>query len=298
MLGFTRKKPVVKAIAGSLKPSTDHPSLLFFTVHKAASSFASRLLLKIAKANSISFIDYDGYYLEHAGDEVEQPLKSAVHGEETAGCDDATPEIRRQFEKWFLSRGCAYAPLRHPQLHRALPHLDRFRVILMTRDPRDCLTSLYYSIAYSHAEPENPDALEEFHKKRDLVRDMEIDRFVIENAERGWVANFQQLCALLTENSHVRLVRYEEMVAGFPAWLDEILEIWGLSIDRRTRRKIMAEANFDVSTENVHSHKRQVQPGDHLRKLKRETIEALNELFGETLTTLGYPTERLESEAA
>jgi hypothetical protein len=294
MFGFNRKNAVVKAIEGSLKPSADHPSLLFFTVHKAASSFASRLLLKISKAKSISFIDFDGYYLEHPADEADELLKSALKGRELP----STRGQHKLFEKWFLARGCAYAPLRHPQLHRALPHLDQFRVILMTRDPRDCLTSLYFSVAYSHAEPDNPIVLEEFRRRRDLVREMEIDRFVIEKAACDWVPNFRQLCALLKEKPDVRLVRYEEMVADFPAWLDQILDFWGLSINRRTRRKIISLADFDVTAEDVHSHKRQVQPGDHLRKLKPETIEQLNEMFGETLTTLGYSSERLGCEAA
>ncbi|MCH5373480.1 MAG: sulfotransferase domain-containing protein, partial [Planctomycetes bacterium] len=251
-----------------------------------------------SQAISVAFIDFDGYYLEHAPQGSDELLKSAVQGELLPGCDDTTPESLKQFETWFLPKGCAYAPLRHPNLHLALPHLDQFRVILMTRDPRDCLTSLYYSVAYSHAEPENPKALEEFHETRDLARQMEIDRFVIENSQREWVPNFRNLCELLKENPHVRLVRYEDLVANFPAWLDEILDCWGLSLDRRSRRKIESLADFNVTAENVHSHKRQVQPGDHRRKLKMDTIEQLNELFGETLTTLGYSSDQFGSEAA
>lgn len=298
MLGFRRKKPVVKAIEGSLKPASLHPSLLFFTVHKAASSFTSRVLLEISKASSVSYIDFDGYYLESAAEESDTLLKSAVQGGGLPGSEFSSPEHQRLFENWFLPRGCAYAPLRYPELFRALPHLDRFRVIVMTRDPRDCLTSLYYSIAYSHAAPQNPQALEDFHEIRRRVRQMEIDQFVIENSQREWVPNFQQLCTLLREHSHVRLVRYEDMVADFPAWLDRILADWGISINRRTRRKIISLADFEVTGENVHSHRRQVRPGDHLRKLKRTTIQRLNEMFGETLTALGYSTERPGSEAA
>lgn len=48
------------------------------------------------------------------------------------------------------------------------------------------------------------------------------------------------------------------------------------------------EANFSVAREDLNSHKRQVQPGYHKRKLKPETIEILNDRFAEILETLGY----------
>ena len=67
-----RKGPVSRFAAiedlwkGALRCSNDHRSLLFFTVHKAASSFAAQLLHRIARDHEICTLDYDGY-LPHGG---------------------------------------------------------------------------------------------------------------------------------------------------------------------------------------------------------------------------------------
>jgi hypothetical protein len=74
----------------------------------------------------------------------------------------ATEEDRDQLRRLFPSRGCLYAAIRRPPLLEALPHLAAFRVILLLRDPRDCLTSLFFSLAYSHRPPGDDDRKEAF----------------------------------------------------------------------------------------------------------------------------------------
>ena len=60
-----------------------------------------------------------------------------------------------------------------------------------------------------------------------------------------------------------------------------------LNVNQTTVSQIINEANFDVE-EDIYSHKRQVTPGDHKRKLLPETIDRLNSEFGEVLDVLGY----------
>jgi hypothetical protein len=78
------------------------------------------------------------------------------------------------------------------------------------------------------------------------------------------------------------------MVRDFESWLGQILRFWGLPTNTPTVKTLIAEADFTVSREDPNSHKRQVQPGDHRRKLKAETIDQLNEIYAEVLDKLGY----------
>jgi hypothetical protein len=295
---FRRKRKKIDArqelIEGRLNPPTDYPSLLFFTVHKAASSFGARLLQEIAAANEICSIDFDNYLFAGAGDKTSptvrqaRPLLAKVFTEDEFG---PTPEQEARFRNLFLPKGCLYAAIRRPPLLHCLPHLDQFRAILLLRDPRDCLTSLFYSVAYSHRPPGDPDKQPAFFEYRDQVREMKIDRFVLAHGPE-WCARYQQFCSALQKHDNVHLLTYEQLVLDFPGWIDRVLEIWGVDVDIRVRRKLMRMGRFDVEKEDVHSHKRQVQPGDHRRKLKPETIEEITEMFRPVLVPLNYETDR------
>ena len=54
------------------------------------------------------------------------------------------------------------------------------------------------------------------------------------------------------------------------------------------RDRILEEADFEVSGENLLAHKRAVKPGNHLKKLKPETVERLNGELAEGLELFAY----------
>jgi hypothetical protein len=78
------------------------------------------------------------------------------------------------------------------------------------------------------------------------------------------------------------------MVRDFAGWLNQIIEYWGATPSSRTVRRLIRQADFSVRKEDKYSHKRQVQPGDHRRKLKPQTIERLNSVFADIPRQLGY----------
>ncbi len=206
-------------------------------------------------------------------------------------------EIQPQLQALFLPQGCLYAPIRRPTLLSALERLDDFKTVILLRDPRDCLTSLYFSIAYSHRPPDNSVARQQFFEHREEVRQREIDEFVLAEAPH-WLQRYSQYCQALEQHPDVHLLTYEQLVLDFPTWLDRLAEIWGLEFSRRLRNRLTRMANFDVQDENIYSHKRQVLPGDHRRKLKPETIQQVSELFQPVLTPLGYSIGDEEARAA
>lgn len=48
--------------------------------------------------------------------------------------------------------------------------------------------------------------------------------------------------------------------------------------------------DFSVKAEDATKHKRQVTPGDHLRKLKPKTIATMTDAMRKELGFFGYPT--------
>lgn len=156
----------------------------------------------------------------------------------------------------------------------------------MLRDPRDVLTSLYFSMAYSHVIYKN--ALEsKMMNNREQALAQPIDEWIHHQAQL-FLPRYQYYIENLIGQKNTCLVRYEDMVGNFETWLNTILTGLNLTnVSDSLKQKIIGEANFDVE-ENVASHKRQVQPGDHKRKLQAETIQKLNETFSSILETLGY----------
>lgn len=88
---------------------------------------------------------------------------------------------------------------------------------------------------------------------------------------------------------NVLFVKYENMIQGFRGWLASLTEYLELDVPADSYARLLQEDHFGIQDEDVYSHKRQVQAGDHKRKLKPETIALLNNQFREVLAALNYP---------
>ena len=64
----------------------------------------------------------------------------------------------------------------------------------------------------------------------------------------------------------VLFLPYEEMVTAFPEFIRKVVEHAGMDGNRSLVDRIVKEADFEVSSENVLSHKRSVKPGNHRKK--------------------------------
>ena len=246
----------------------NHSSILFYTTFKCASVYVADILRKLAKKDGMTPIDLNGYAWETGKLELKEKL-----------------QVQTAFDpKIFKTGGYFYGSFREFDEWQ-IPNLDRFRIILMLRDPRDILTSLYFSHAYSHAIPLLNQ--EELLRLRERALSMSIDGYVIENIHK-YLKIYQQYCQNLLNKQNVLFVTYEKMVIDFNTWLDTVIEFLQLKVSPELVSKITEEADFNVKEENIYAHKRQVIPGEHQRKLKSETIELLNSNFAEILDVLGY----------
>ncbi len=249
-----------RAWRGEIKPSGP-PSVLFYSYYRCGSMFLSRALRELALANERIHLDYDSYF--------------AKAGSEGAGkMSDANYTARA-----FHVEGCYYGTLRRAY---PIPDHERYRTVLLLRDPRDCLVSHYYSIRESHT----------LNNRNNLESRIEacasgIDDWVIAHME-DYRCDYLDFHKRLVGAPGVLFVRYEEMIAEFPEIVRQIVEHTGLTGAPAVTERILAEADFEVGSENVLSHKRSVKPGNHLKKLRAETVTRLNENLKEVLGLFGY----------
>ncbi len=166
-------------------------------------------------------------------------------------------------------------------------HLKDAGTMILVRDPRDLLTSLYFSVLKSHRVP-GGEAGEQMMRLREKAQEMGIDWFVLSRARnQDWVERFERISSL---RSAGKSWRYEDVVFSKSSWFDEILEYLRLDLPAGVRKAMVERVDIVPESDRPDEHVRQVRPGDHRRKLKPETIEELNDIFGVTLKTWGYST--------
>jgi hypothetical protein len=87
------------------------------------------------------------------------------------------------------------------------------------------------------------------------------------------------------------MLKYEDMIADFSAWLENLWTCCQLQISDSLKMTFIAEKKKHKKRkkEDIITHVRQVTPGDHLRKLKPETVEYLNKCYKGVMEYFEYP---------
>lgn len=201
-----------------------------------------------------------------------------------------------QPDNWRARSGL-FAPIRRPDLFPPEVFQEGDRALLMMRDPRDCMVSGYYGFLRLHSGGMgNPEQRKRY--------DMGIDTYVLEHMLPRYDYVVSGYAALQARIPSLTLLRYDEMVTDFPGWLDLFLTALDLPDrvrlrDRIRHRRLTPTAAEIIcarhqkdftrpADENIDSHKRQMLPGDHIRKLKPETIAEINDRMGPQLRRFGY----------
>jgi hypothetical protein len=205
-------------------------------------------------------------------------------------------------DMWLSRRGC-FAPIR---FFVDIPRIEECQVILHLRDPRDVLVSMFYSYCYIHPGEIPPNT----GYRRDTAQ-AGIDAFVLGKASHrsssyrgdyGTGGHVEDLIGNLPQRydnylnhlvgrPNVMLLKYEEMVGDYPAWLQKFAAPFPIDAKRSVIEEMIAQRQtlLPKRRPDVMHHMRHVTPGDHKEKLQGSTIRRLNEIFAETLEKLGYP---------
>lgn len=239
-------------------------SIAFISLHKCATSFFSRTVLKELK--ELALVNYQSY--------------EYLHEEKIA------PIIKPE--------GYIYAVLRlydrdHPgyKLTNELinpSNLKKIKTIFWVRDPRDILVSLYYSFGFTHPESPNQIIKAHQHQRREKIQKMSLDEYALNEAPNlQW--KFEQIDNLREQLPDHLFMRYEEMIHNFDPFFQTLSDFTGLD---KNLYKQMYQQTRPNESEDTSKHKRSGKTQAYLEKLKPETIEMLNSILAPTLEKFGY----------
>lgn len=259
-------------IAGRNIATSSRPSVVHFSVNKAATQYIKRVLGQCAAECGLVNVGIHDY---------------AFHAD-FPYLDSLTAEQMQDYQHIFHPQGYCYAVF--GGMLEGVPNLDRYRLVLVVRDPRDVLVSSYFSIAFSHVSPgENSDKREEFAHMRARAQASTIDEYVMAESDRV-LANYERYQRLLTDRyPSAYVTKYEHMTSDFAGWLKALLNYCDLDIPMSLFDSLVQDHEAKrPREENVRQHTRKGQPGDHLEKLQPDTIAVLNSKFAPVLEAYGY----------
>lgn len=189
----------------------------------------------------------------------------------------------------FVPHGYAYTGFRGYRFPFRVPDFASGRTIVLVRDPRDMVVSLYYSIAESHSMPgaeASDELLKQFQQQREAAKSSNIAGFVRDKAQ-AVANNFRNLERRLKGIDH-KVWRYEDIIFDKLRWTREMINYLDLDVSEKLMKELVAENDIKPEAEATGEHIRKVTPGDHREKLDPATIDALNEAFKPILDTYNY----------
>lgn len=195
--------------------------------------------------------------------------------------------IDQSLEACFKSTGYAYLGFRAFLGFEPTFDFATVKKLLLVRDPRDMLVSLYFSIKYSHSIPKSQgSASRGLQSQREYAAEVDIDEFVIERAPyyRGLFAQFR---SKLPETL-LKTYRYEDVIFDKPRWLADMVEFLELPLEADQVSAIAARHDILPDQEKPSDHIRQVTPGNYRKHLTEQTIAQLGDMLGKTLDANGY----------
>lgn len=249
-------------------PVSDAPSVLGLGMTKGGSTLLFDIMLSLAAPAGLVYFSLPDLMFRRGVREAEVPPGAA---------------------RLFLPRGYCYGGFRALPRH-PLPILDTARTVLLVRDPRDMLVSLYYSVAYSHVIPGGEETGGEHYLEAERRRAAAaaLSEFVRGRAEVYRAVFADYLRAGVPDRPNVKMFRYEDVIYRKRDWVAELCDWFGWEIGPPLRH--MVADRFDILPENPdpRAHVRQVHPGNHRAALSAADIAFLDETLAEPLRRFGY----------
>jgi len=170
---------------------------------------------------------------------------------------------------------------------------DNARLLLMRRDPRDALVSMYYSVAYSHS----PKAMSA------QGIDLEAERKQLqEQGVYDWIASvlaqpessqvlgeFIQCAHLLDSHPDAVDLPYELLINDSDTWLRSFIAATGLDdvVDQRWYRRMKNHLKPPEQVDHM-KHKRRMRPGNWRDVFDDKLTSMMKDRVGQVMEKLDY----------
>jgi hypothetical protein len=249
-----------------------------FTLHKSASMFLHRQCELLCRLSNLPY-----------------------HSPNIPGSGLDARRVLTDKELWAARTGC-FGPLR---FFVEIPRFEEYQILLHVRDPRDVLVSMFYSYCYIH----NGEVQADTGYRARAAREG-IDAFVLAKAsadsskypgDYGTGGHVEDLIGNVPTRyrnyvehflgrPNVCLVKYEEMVTDYRAWLTRFIAPFPIANKAAVieEQAALAPTFFPKRADDARNHVRHVTPGDHKTKLLPATIRRLDAIFADVLDALHY----------
>lgn len=249
-----------RLLKGKTFQHCNRKSLIYFTTHKCASTFIYSVFSYLSNQSCLIHADLDGYInnLEKNHDLIyskEIFLKNA-----------------------FRTTGFIYGPIRR---YRNVPNMEQYNVVLMLRDPRDVLVSMYFSLLYSHSTTSK-----KLKKSRKKYRNFTIDSFVLDNLDY-YRKVYEEYLDAKNKNENIFFFSYEYIFQNPKTFIKSLGDLVGIEVGKSYMDKLVEDQMKFPSKEDIYSHKRSGRPGQYKSKLRSDTVEILNNDLAHVLNGFG-----------
>jgi hypothetical protein len=172
-----------------------------------------------------------------------------------------------------------------------MPKPDAYKAFFVLRDPRDIVTSWYFSARYSH----KPTGL--IPKFREDLARLDLGAGLKYSIDTLWERGlFQaQLSWMNAGGTRSRIFRYEDLAGNQRAFLRSILEFLGVSIPEEEFHALCRAHSFEANSggrsigqSDLGSHYRMGTAGDWRNYFDRTVIAHFRETTADLLESLGY----------
>ncbi|MCB0689070.1 MAG: sulfotransferase domain-containing protein [Saprospiraceae bacterium] len=201
------------------------------------------------------------------------------------------PNARLADSSVFTRQGYGYIGWR--SYWEDLPDLnnDHYNHVVLVRDPRDRLVSLYFAIAYSHSKSKKGVLKDQLlsNRKNALQSVDDVNDWVFREPKfiPAIINSYRYFLNRLSSHS-TRIYRYEDVIFRKLEWMVDMVEFLGLPFRKDIINEVVEKMDVSVSGERKDQHIRQVNPGNHLKHFTPETIAYLDSQFDDILKTYDY----------
>ncbi|MCP3904397.1 MAG: hypothetical protein GY715_12275 [Planctomycetes bacterium] len=245
-----------------------HPTTIFMTVHKGASTFATHGVVPLA--------------MRHYPDIEHRQYGPLVAAGSTAGEHPLPPS------NVFATR--VYPWTYDDLVEDPVPAAGRFtdkKLVVMRRDPRDVAISGFYSRAFSHPVPER--GRDEFVRQRNELRSLGVVEGVRRHCARSAIDEFRAATAILARFEHALDAPYELLVTRPLDWLDLVATYlgWPRAVIDDLAGKVPPHVTAP-DTEQPTKHKRRVTPGNWRSVFDDGLDRVFTDEIGPEMASAGY----------
>jgi hypothetical protein len=243
---------------------------------KAGSTLLYNMLSKLAPSAGLTYFSIEDYLFSHNVSPVNRPGYIG---------DVIKPN------------GYCYGGFRQYPAFR-VTGMNNAKVTFLVRDPRDMLTSLYFSLLGSHRIPKAGDgtklenepagAAERMLDMRTKLQKTDVNAFARQGV-RSYTRIFEGYVAQgFAWRQNVAIYRYEDVIFEKAAWVRDICEWYEWDIDPARQREVAAMFDERPTEERPLEHVRQVTPGNYRAHLTEATSAVIVDALEEYMRLFGY----------